>query len=102
MVEVGRSDEDGALAPYQAAGEALVGKILDVGVDGAGPWHGARVAAEEALDGSVDVEQAIKRLIATHRRLVGVTGFTTGFGGIVAMAATAPADVVSFYAVSAR
>jgi EcsC family protein len=102
MVEVGRPEDDGGLAPYQAAGEVLVGKILDVGVDGAGPWHGARVAAEEALAGSVDVEHAIQRLIATHRRLVGVTGFATGFGGIVAMAATVPADVVSFYAVSAR
>ena len=97
-----RSDDDGALVPFQAAGEALVGKILDVGVDGTGPWAGARAAAEEALAGSADVEQAIKRLIATHRRLVGATGFATGFGGIAAMAATVPADIVSFYAVSAR
>ena len=40
-----RSD-DGSLVPFQAAGDALVGKILDVGVDGAGPWHSARIAAE--------------------------------------------------------
>ena len=97
-----QAGEGGALLPFQAAGDALVGKILDVGVDGAGPWSGAKQAAQEALSGSVDVEQAIKRLIATHRRLVGLTGFATGFGGIATMAATVPADVVSFYAVSAR
>jgi EcsC family protein len=101
MVGSDRPD-DGAMVPFRSAGDALVGKILDVGVDGAGPWHSALVAAEQARAGSLDVEQAIRRLIATHRRLVGVAGFATGFGGIATMAATVPADIVSFYAVSAR
>lgn len=95
-------EDGGGLVPFQAAGDALVGRILDVGVDGAGPWQSARAAAAEALAGSADVEHAIQRLVATHRRLVGLTGFASGFGGIVSMAATVPADVVSFYAVSAR
>ncbi len=86
----------------QAAGEALVDKLLRFGIDGAGPWKGARTTADEALDASADVEQAIKKLIATHRRFVGVTGFATGFGGLATMAVTVPADVVSFQVTSTR
>jgi EcsC protein family len=87
---------------FVAAGEALVGKILHLGIDGAGPWKGAQATADEVLKHCRDTEQAIKRLIAMHRRLVGVTGFATGFGGLATMAVTVPADVVSFQALSVR
>jgi EcsC protein family len=101
---VGEPDADpGSVATHvQAAGDALIGKLLHVGIDGAGPWKGAEETASDVLSDSRDAEQAIKRLIATHRRLVGVTGFATGFGGIATMAVTVPTDVVSFQILSAR
>ena len=95
-------EDDQGRSPVYAAGDALVERVLRTGLDGAGRWKGAQAIAAEVAAGSRDVEQAIERLIATHRRLVGVSGFATGFGGVVSMAVTVPADIVSFYAVSAR
>jgi hypothetical protein len=84
------------------AAEALVRRILNWGVDGLGPIQGARAVAEEHLGQHVDPEVAIQRLVATHVRTVGVTGFATGFGGIATFPVTIPTDVAVLYAMSAR
>ncbi|GJO06747.1 hypothetical protein NJB18091_48370 [Mycobacterium marinum] len=81
---------------------ALVHKILGIGVNGLGPYKSASAMAEEVLTTHGDVEVAIARLIAIHRRWVGSTGFATGVGGVAIMPVTIPADATTFYALSAR
>lgn len=96
------SSDDEPRTRLQAAGEALVEKILSSGVDGVGRLKGSKQLADEALLASRDVEQAIDRLVATQRRIVGASGFATGLGGFAVMAVAVPADVVSLYTISAR
>jgi hypothetical protein len=90
------------LTGLHAVGDALVERILLLGIEGAGPLNSARAVAEESLAATQDRERAVARVIARHWRIVGVSGFVTGFGGLPSMAVTVPADVVSFYALSAR
>lgn len=80
----------------------LVNKILSVGINGLGPYKSAADVADEALGHHGDVEVAINRLIATHRRWVGSTGFASGLGGLMTLPVTLPADVTTFYMLSAR
>lgn len=81
----------------RAAGQELVNRVLTVGVDGMGPWKGSLEVAEEHLAVHGGREQAISRLIATHTRNTGVTGFVTGFGGFTTMVVTLPADISALY-----
>lgn len=86
-----------------AAGQIAITKVLDLGVDGLGPFKGARVAAEESLArASGDVEAAVTHLIRVHVRLAGATGFVTGLGGFVAMPITLPAGITGYYVLAAR
>ena len=85
-----------------AAGEQLVERVLNLGVDGVGPWHSAEVVAKQARAIADDPEVAIQQLLVSHRRLVGATGFVTSVGGAMALVVGLPADVTSFYAAAAR
>jgi len=89
-------------APLRAAGEQLVERVLNLGVDGVGPWHSAEVVAKQAGAIADDPEVAIDQLLVSHRRLVGATGFVTSVGGAAALVVGLPADVTSFYAAAAR
>ena len=80
----------------------LVNKILSLGVDGVGPLKGAQQFADEHLMQYGDPDVAIDRLIATHTRLVGASGFATGLGGLITLPVTVTTDVFVFYALSAR
>jgi hypothetical protein len=99
----GEGEGDGKAPPESGgAGEALVQRILSAGIDGFGPVKGAVEVAQEVRATARGTEDAVKRLIAMHRRFVGASGFATGFGGLPAMAVTVPADVSSFYIAAAR
>lgn len=80
----------------------LVDKVLSLGVDGAGPFKGAREVAEEHRQQHADVDVAIDRLIRTHVRLVAATGFAAGLPGLWALPVTIPADVTVFYGLCTR
>lgn len=80
----------------------VVDKIVAVGIDGVGPLTDARTIAEEHRASHGDVERAIERLIATHTRVVGASGFATGLGGFATLPVAIPADVTVLYAYSAR
>lgn len=90
------------LARSSAAATALVQRLLDVGIEGAGPFKSAERIAAQHLAQHGDRELAIRRLIRTHRRVVTAGGFVTGFGGFAAMPVTLPADMGSFYTLSTR
>jgi len=85
-----------------SAGLAVVNKVVSMGIDGLGPLADARSVAQEYLAQHGDVEKAIERLIATHVRLVGATGFATGVGGAFTMPVAIPADITLLYAYAAR
>ena len=92
------------LVPEADSSRALsfVNKVLAVGVNGLGPYKSATQIAQEALATHGDREVAIRRLVATHRRWVGSSGFATGLGGLVALPVTVPTDITVFYTLCAR
>ncbi|MEX1907203.1 EcsC family protein [Janibacter sp. Y6] len=81
----------------EKVGTAVISKVLNVGVDGLGPLDGARKIADDHLAQHGDVELAIDRLIRTHQRIVGASGFATGVGGLVTLPVTIPTDVAVLY-----
>jgi len=84
------------------AGEVLVDKILRLGLEGSGPWQGARDIAGTPNPDPEERERTIDGLVSSHRRLVAVGGFVTGFGGLASMVVTIPADIGSFFIASGR
>lgn len=87
----------------EAAATATIALILDAGVNGFGPVKGAKTVAEEALKhAGHDREKAIKKVIATHTRVVGASGFVSGLGGLATMVVAIPADVTVLYTRATR
>ena len=84
-------------------GEKLVQQIVEVGIKGAGPIAGAEEVAEQALAAAGgDREAAIERLIASHVRRAGATGFVTGLGGAVTLPVTVPVSLGGLYVIATR
>lgn len=86
-----------AASPSQEMVQQLVTKVVDWGVDGVGFMTGAAEVADEHLRDGDSREQAIKRLVATHRRIVGASGFAAGIGGVWTMPVAVPADLTVLY-----
>ena len=80
----------------------LVEKLLDVGIDGRGPFNSAHEVAVAARDGVRSDDAAIKAIIRKHVRAGAVGGFVTGLGGFVTMPVALPANVAEFYLVATR
>lgn len=76
--------------------------IISGAIDGVGPLKGGVEVAEEHLRGAGEVEEAVRRLVRTHVRLAGASGFVTGLGGIAVLPVTLPAGVSGLYLVAAR
>ncbi|MGB3257042.1 MAG: hypothetical protein WBG89_10865 [Ornithinimicrobium sp.] len=84
------------------ASVAMVRKIVDVGIDGVGPFHSASEMVASARAEHDSVEEAVDALVKTHLKLAAVGGFATGVGGLITMPVALPANVVGFYALAAR
>jgi len=81
------------VAPSIAA--QYVRAVLDRAIDGVGPLRSAAGSADAKLvDANGDVELAISRLLRVHVALAGAQGFVTNLGGVAALAAAVPANVV--------
>lgn len=90
-------------ADLETMAASTIDSILNAGILGFGPVKGAKIIAEEALEhSSGDTEKAIKRVIATHTRVVGASGFISGLGGMSTMIVAVPADVTVFYTRATR
>jgi hypothetical protein len=81
---------------------SLVGRLVDVGIDGLGPLDPAHVVAEAARRSTGSVEAAVDDLVRSHTRLAAAGGFVTGLGGFVTLPVALPANVVGFYVVATR
>lgn len=89
--------------PLDAAANALVGKLLDLGIDGIGPVDSSSEVAAKALKKhGGNVEKAVSEVVSDHVKMAGVGGFVTGFGGIVTMPVMLPANVLEFYTLATR
>ena len=84
------------------AARAALDVIVSGAIDGIGPLKGGVEVAEEHLRDAMDVEEAIRRLVRTHTRLAGASGFVTGLGGFAVLPVTLPAGVSGLYLVAAR
>jgi hypothetical protein len=80
----------------------VVDRLLDVGIDGRGPFHSARTVADNALSDQGDVERAIDAVVTRHTKLAAAGGFVTGLGGFLVLPVALPTNVLEFYAVATR
>jgi hypothetical protein len=85
------------------AATRLVERLLDVGIDGKGPFHSAHRIADEALaQAGGNANEAIRIVQREHRRLGAVGGFVTGLGGFFTMPVALPANILEFYLLGTR
>ena len=95
--------DDPTRAPGEGgAGTRLVERLLDVGIDGKGPFDSAQQVADAAVAAHGAGGPAIEAVVGAHRRLAAAGGFVTGLGGFVTMPVALPANVVEFYLVATR
>ncbi|MFP5415784.1 MAG: EcsC family protein [Actinomycetes bacterium] len=80
----------------------MILQLTRVGIDGVGPFDGARRIAEKAREKASGTEEAVERVIGQHLAGGAVTGFVTGVGGFVTMIVAIPANVFSFYVQATR
>lgn len=83
----------------------LVQRLLDLGLDGAGPLDSAAAVARGALekagpDGSV--EDAVDVVVRSHLLTGAAGGFVTSLGGFVTMPVALPVNVFEFYVQATR
>lgn len=99
-LERARLADEGGLT---GAATRLLERLLDVGIDGRGPFDSAHDVADQALkEAGGDPEEAIRQIQRSHRRLGAVGGFVTGLGGFFTMPVALPANVVEFYLLGTR
>ncbi|GAB3706247.1 EcsC family protein [Mariniluteicoccus flavus] len=79
----------------------LIENILDVGIDGRGPFAGSVKIAQKASTKG-DTEKAIDAIINQHIRSGAAGGFVTSLGGFVTMPVAIPANVFEFYVQATR
>ena len=100
MTDDERGLEDASGLGRAAAG--MVEKLLDIGIDGRGPWESAQRVADGARSDHGDADLAIDAVVRQHTRMAAAGGFITGIGGFVTLPVALPANVVEFYAVATR
>lgn len=106
---IGKDEEPEAAEAVAEAGigaktaNAVVGKLMDVGIDGLGPIDSVARVVDEALEEARgDAETAITRIVRSHIRMGAAGGFLTGIGGFVTMIASMPANIAGFYVLATR
>ena len=88
--------------PLDKLAHSLVGKLLDFGIDGIGPVDSSAQVVAKARRKHADDEKVIREIVNDHVKMAGVGGFVTGFGGLVTMPVSLPANVVEFYTLATR
>ena len=88
--------------PMAGAATPLIERLMDVGIDGRGPFRSAQSVVDLTLAEHQDVEPAIDALIRSHLRLAAANGFVTSLGGFVALPVALPANIAGFYLVATR
>ncbi|MGV1008771.1 MAG: hypothetical protein ACOYBY_09205 [Dermatophilaceae bacterium] len=80
----------------------VVAKILDIGIDGAGPFESSRHVAERARASTSSADAAVDHIVRAHLGVGAAGGFVTGIGGFLTMPLALPANVAEFYLTATR
>jgi len=80
----------------------MIERLIDVGIEGKGPFDSARQVAEVAQAEHRDAESAIDAVVRSHLRLAAASGFVTSVGGFLVMPIALPANIVGFYLIATR
>ncbi len=80
----------------------LIENLLDVGIDGKGPFDSAQKIADAKRSERPDAEDAIDAVVRGHLKLAAAGGFVTGLGGFITLPVALPANVLEFYIVATR
>src|ERR1035437_9560835 len=88
--------------PMAGPATPMIERLMDVGIDGRGPFRSAQSVADFALAEHREVEPAIDAMVRSHLRLAAANGFVTGLGGFVAIPIALPANILGFYLVTTR
>lgn len=80
----------------------LVENILEVGIDGKGPFDSAERVADRALADAPDREGAVDKVVREHIKLGAAGGFVTSVGGFFTLPVALPANVLGFYLLATR
>jgi hypothetical protein len=89
-------------SPMSDAASPMIERLMDVGIDGTGPFSSARDVADMAVAEHREVEPAIDAMVRSHLRLAAANGFVTSLGGFVALPIALPANVLGFYLIATR
>ena len=89
-------------SPMSDAASPMIERLMDVGIDGTGPFSSARDVADMAVAEHREVESAIDAMVRSHLRLAAANGFVTSLGGFVALPIALPANVLGFYLIATR
>ena len=84
------------------AATRMIERLMDVGIDGKGPFDSAQKVADVALGKHSGAERAIDAMVRSHLKLAAAGGFVTSLGGFVTMPIALPANVIGFYLVATR
>ncbi|MGQ7296526.1 EcsC family protein [Quadrisphaera sp. KR29] len=97
-----RASDDADRSRLSQAATQLVRRLVDLGIDGAGPLAPAAEAAEAARRKHADVDDAIDALVSSSTRSAAVGGFVTGLGGFVTLPVALPANLLGYYVIATR
>lgn len=80
----------------------IVQNLLDLGIDGKGPFDSAETVAARALRKHPDPEDAVAAIVRTHIAMGGAEGFATSVGGFFTLPVALPVNVLAFYLLATR
>ena len=80
----------------------VLDRILEIGIEGRGPFAGAAEIAAIARAEQGATEGAISSVIDQHVRAGAVGGFVTSLGGFVTLPIAIPVNVAEFYVLATR
>jgi hypothetical protein len=88
--------------PFAGAVTGMVESLLDIGIDGKGPFDSAQKVADVKRAEKPDAEEAIDAVVRGHLKLAAAGGFVTGLGGFITLPVALPVNVLEFYVVATR
>ena len=87
---------------FSGAVTGLVEQLLDLGIDGKGPFDSAQKVADVKRAERPDAENAVDAVVQAHLKLAAAGGFVTGLGGFITLPVALPVNVLEFYVVATR
>lgn len=103
-VTVTRSALDEARDPHADRGAvtAMIQQVLAIGIEGKGPFSGAKELADKVGRTSDSDTETVNRIVRSHELTGAAGGFITSLGGFITMPVALPANIFEFYVQATR